>query len=1039
MKKSKNKSVANYSVIFGLAFVFLFFSACGKKDNTDEIKLPLETKQVKKVLETQPASDESVKVNKILESETGDVVITAELISENKFTPKNILAEIKVKKYNDKLAALTIATSTNYDDGRIIFPAIIKGLTNLHIFVKADNIAATFSDFFDTCDGEDKTIEIKINDGVVLQGNVKHDDGIPVKTFYLRATPRGLYEKPVNPAHINKYITTDKDGDFKITGLLSGHYKFYLRTGDSPSITTNVYLGDEVNFINFVFPKLGLKYQDLNGIVLYELSEAPAEGIKVIFTDQMGKKYKDTTDITGKFKITVLKKYLHGHLVIDEPEFAVVKRRLEYRYNGHMMKLLLRETGSVTGKVITENGSPVQGVKVKITPTYHRQTSKANFNYSQSQWEVRAAYSADATTSTDENGDYTILKAAAPETYQAEISSDAYFLPNGKNPALKVMPGKTTECEITVTMKPVVMLKVIDEKGEIILSYSFNSKTKTPNSSYGFGSSIDLKEGEEWGRLELGMQEKTAVLSVKVETDDGKMAETNGIMIVSGKTNFVVLTLAETLPIIAAGFVYDHDMQPLVDKSIWARQEKDTSHGSSDHLGYFEITGMNIKKGTEVKLNTSHANIQLETNVLAGVDNIEWVLREPKIIKGRVCIETSDNPATNFNIGLYNDYNKKNFISENGKFSLPANKNSNMKWQKGKLYAYIEGYAPATVEFDFDGSGICDVGDIIVNEKTGTIKGRVIDDSGNPMSVDVGLLKKKGNSYHHILNARSDKSDGTFVFEDLPLETLTVTAFSKINTAASKPIKLNSGEILTIPDLIIVSSNSTLVDFNFLLPDGAPAANAHINYFGENSDKNGYLEKRIRFGNYNSWEIMLNGRTYYSDEFTINKNTTQLTVQLNSSSKITGRATINGVPINNTKISFQLGRKWFRVTVFNGNFEFEGSQGKYVVACQKHKCVAEVKLTESGPNEINFKSGSGTFKFQFPFPGKWLTDISLKINGMHSTMARTRTGNNDNQAKVTELPAGEYRIYVYCRDSNFTTNFSTTATLKTGETKKITF
>ena len=331
------------------------------------------------------------------------------------------------------------------------------------------------------------------------------------------------------------------------------------------------------------------------------------------------------------------------------------------------------------------------------------------------------------------------------------------------------------------------------------------------------------------------------------------------------------------------------------------------------------------------------------------------MLPEPKIVKGRVCIETSDNPSTNFNIGLYNNnYDKKNFISENGKFSLPANTRPRVNWKKGKLYAYIEGYAPATVEFDFDGAGICDVGDIIVSEKPGTIKGRVIDDSDRPMSVSVILIRK---SDHQVLNVKSDSTDGTFVFENVPLETFTIMALSRIHTAKSKPIKLSSGEILTIPDLIIVSSNSTLVDFNFILPDGAPAANAHINYFGETTDGNGFLEKRIQFGNYNSWEVTLNGHTYYSGEFTINKNTTQLTVQLNSSSKITGRATIKGVPINNTKISFQLGSKQFRVTVFNGNFEFEGPQGKYVAACQKHKCVEEVKLTESGPNEINFKSG----------------------------------------------------------------------------------
>ena len=1024
--------------IFALALGLLFFlSSCGKKENTDKINSQLETKPVKKVVKKQPTADESVAVNKKFAPEITDVVITAELISDNKFTPKNILAEIKIKKYNENLAGICIASSTNCENSKIIFPPIIKGLTNVHIFVKADNIAATSSDFFDTCDGEDKTIEIKIDDGVVLRGNVKLDDGTPVKYFYLRATPRGVSKKQLSHAYINKNITTDKDGDFEINGLLSEHYKLYLKLNKLSSITTNVYLGDEVNFINFVFPKRGLQYQDINGCVLYEESENPAEGIKVTFTDQLGRKYRDVADINGKFKIIVPKKYLHGYLVIDEPDFAVVKRRIEYNYNGKKIKLLLRETGSVEGKVVTESGTPVSGVNVKITPTYYSQSSKANFNNSQSQWKNREAYSADAATPTDENGNYTILKAAAPDTYQAEISSDVYFLPNGKNPKVKVEAGKTTECDIKVTMKPVVMLKVIDEEGDIILDYSFNSQTKTPNSSYGFGGSMNLKADEEWGRLNLGMYEKNAVLSVKVQTDDGKMAETNGIMITSGKTNFVVLTLAEELPIIAAGFVYDYDMQPVIDKYIWARQEKESSSARSDHLGYFEITGANIKKGNQIKLNVDHANIRSETNVIAGADNIEWVLPEPKIIKGRVCIETTDNPATNFSIGLYNNYQKKNFISENGNFSLTANNNSNEDWKNGEIRAYIDGYAPATVKFDFDGLNICDVGDIIINEKPGTIKGRVIDGSGNPMSVKVNLLKKNCNNYYRILNAKSDENDGTFIFENVPLETFTIMAVSKINVAVSKPIKLNSGEIRAIPDLIILSTNSSLVNFNFILPDGSSVANAFITYFGENTDEKGCLKKRIRFGGYNNWTVTVNSHTYYSDEFIIDKNTAQLIIQLKSSSIMTGRATINGVPINNAKISFWLKSKWIKVTVFNGSFEFEGPPGEYIVACQKHKCIADVKLTESGANEIDFKSGSGTFNFQLPFKGKWLLDFYLKINGGNANLARIRTDNNAEQAEVTELPAGEYNIYFNCLDSSFSTNFSIKAILNSGETKKI--
>jgi len=70
MKIFKNYSVTNYSVIFGLAVAFLFFSACGKKENTDEIKLPFETKKVAKKV-----------VKKLSPKKADGVLITAKLIS----------------------------------------------------------------------------------------------------------------------------------------------------------------------------------------------------------------------------------------------------------------------------------------------------------------------------------------------------------------------------------------------------------------------------------------------------------------------------------------------------------------------------------------------------------------------------------------------------------------------------------------------------------------------------------------------------------------------------------------------------------------------------------------------------------------------------------------------------------------------------------------------------------------------------------------------------------------------------------------------
>jgi len=948
------KIFKNYSVILGLAFTLLFFSACGKKESDDEIKLPLETAQVaKKVVKKHPLKKSGKTKSSLNLRKHSGVLITAELISENKITPKNLFAEVKIK--NNKSTALSIALSTNYNDGQITFPEIKKGLTNLQIIVKADNIAETSSEFFDTLDGKDKNIEIKIEQGVVWQGNVRYADGTPVTNFYLRAIPRGLYENQNNIGHISKRITADKDGDFKITGLLNEHYKLQLFTVNAERIATNVYFCNQINFINFVFPVA--EFYNLHGKIIYEKSDLPAEGIKVKFTCNPKKEIVMTTDSAGCFKTTVPKgNYYNQQLIVDEPGFAPVIYGIELNENREII-IFLREVGAVEGNVVTKTGAPIPGIKVKIRPRFNRigKNSKYKERHYYDGRDIDA-YSSTADKVTDKDGYYSITRVAAPGTYEADIRSSTYFLPNTKPIEIKVMPGKTTRCDIVLFSQPVVMLKFIEKNGTAILNYSLEADTKAPHYSIGFGSSVHLSENEEWSKVRLGVPSTTAILSLKAQTTDGKVGETNGIAITSGKTNFIVLTAYKTPLITATGFIYDYEMKPIIDKDVWAflPEGGNASIGKSDHLGYFEIKNLGVKPGDEIKLRLNYLNNYYETNVLAGSTDIEWVMPAPKIITGRVCLENSQTPATNFFLGLGAVYARQYTAidSDNGTFKMYVKTTTN--GEKGKIFAHVAGYTPACAEFNFNDGNICNIGDIILEGKNGTIKGRVIDDSGNPMSVEISISKILDGNYHEIVAMNNNPDDGTFTFKNVPLETIVVFANSKIHSVMSKPIKLKSGETKIIPDLIIVTTNSALVDFEFLLPDGDPAGNADVKYFNKSTDENGELTERIRFGNYEDFEINLDGQTYYSEKFVINKNTTRIIVKLKFPSKIIGTATIDGKPLNNVQLDFYLNGKYYYANVFNGKFEFEGPEGLYSVFYRKEKYTLKLKLTKDGTNVIKF-------------------------------------------------------------------------------------
>jgi len=1029
------KIYKNHFVIFILALTFLFFASCGKKKSDDEIKLPPETKRISKKVVKKPPQKKSKKSKSSFNLKKSEgVLIIAELISENKITPQNLFAEIKNK---NKFPALSIVSSTNYNDGQITFPKIKKGLTNLQIVVKADNIAETTSDFFDTLNGKNKTIKIKIEQGVVWRGNVKYADGSPVTNFYLRATPRGLYENQKNIGHINKNIIADKDGDFKITGLLNEYYKIQLLAENAGPIVTNVYFCNQINFINFVFPVV--EFFNLHGIVLYEKNNEPAEKIKIIFTCQPEKKIKVVTNIKGEFKIKIPKgKYYNEQLKIDEPGFAVVKRAVNFTYANKKIILYLRKVGAVEGKITAPDKKPISGIKVKLLPTYRNLiVKKSRFTDSQSQWNNREAYAVEASEFSDESGSYSISRVAAPESYNIEINSDVYFLPTTKPIVVKVMPGKTTKCDITLLAKPVVMLKFLEKSGEPILNYSLNAESKSANSSYEFGSDINLSKNEEWGRVELGMIDKNAMLSLMAKSKDGKIGETNNILISSGKTNFIVLTANNTPKMSVSGFIYDYQTKPIIDKQIMGYCHSGGVTAKSDHLGYFELKNLAVKKNENIKLSLWYFETRYETNVVAGANDIEWMLPEPKAIIGRVCLGNDECPVTNFAVGLNFVVNCKSFKSNNGTFKIFVNTSSGGKWKTGKVVARIDGYSPKSVNFNFNKESVCDVGNIIIKEKPGTIKGRVIDDLYEPMSVEVGLLKKYGNNFHQILTVNSCPKDGTFIFENVPLENFTVVAYSRIRSVESKPFELKSGEIKIIPDLIIVTTNSTVVNFNFLLPDGEPAENAEVKYFNKSTDENGELTERIRFGIYENLEVDLNGQTYYSEKFVINKDTARITVQLKSSSKIIGTATFDDKPLNNMRLDFKLNKHYY-ATVFNGKFEFNGPEGLYSVFCRKKKCVSEIKLTKNGSNTIKFQKGTGTFDIEFP-KENWNAYLILKFGEAFFQIDNIDGNAKMKNAKSTNLPAGEYKIIAHYYDDKTSSNITVNTILKSGETKKIKF
>ena len=143
-------------------------------------------------------------------------------------------------------------------------------------------------------------------------------------------------------------------------------------------------------------------------------------------------------------------------------------------------------------------------------------------------------------------------------------------------------------------------------------------------------------------------------------------------------------------------------------------------------------------------------------------------------------------------------------------------------------------------------------------------------------------------------------------------------------------------------------------------------------------------------------------------------------------------------PLDGVYLRFRGNSNSYSATVFAGKFELKAKSGKYIVTCRDKKVAAVVELSQSGENEINFKSGDATLEFVFPVEGNWNVSLSRKIDNKSVHIASLNTI-DDTSSKITKLSAGDYSMYAYCRSKDFKTNITVKSTLKSGETKKIKF
>ena len=247
--------------------------------------------------------------------------------------------------------------------------------------------------------------------------------------------------------------------------------------------------------------------------------------------------------------------------------------------------------------------------------------------------------------------------------------------------SIKVNIKPIAEIELIVFPKSKVFLKVLNKESKPELNYNLKILTQDNSMSCSYTKQVSLSS-DIWYRVEF--------------PDD--------------VNNNCILSLTAT-----------------TDASVSAQIKRNESYNytHTDYLGYFEIVGLLAKSNDLVRIAAyvRNSGCFAETNVPVGSQDIEIYLSPLPRIFGRVSLEYSGNPATNFSVSISN-WKTVAFHNDEGKFSV--NMSSNRRQGTNFIYVTSTGYASKKIYFDFIKNKACDLGEIILSGKPATITGRVV-------------------------------------------------------------------------------------------------------------------------------------------------------------------------------------------------------------------------------------------------------------------------------------------------------------------------
>ena len=773
-------------------------------------------------------------------------------------------------------------------------------------------------------------------------------------------------------------------------------------------------------------PAPKIKFYTIKGIVKYEKAAIPAPEIEINCKNPSYKSnnFVIITDDHGNFEISLPKSRINDTvLYVNEPGYAKVKREIDKNSDDYI-RIMLRETGFITGQITDENDEPVPGIYCLFVPDNHYKN-----------WKETWSYAVKNENPSDELGYYAISNVASPETFtlfKADGNDDYFLFAESSDKKIKVEPDRETTFNFKMLHNPKIKIKLLDENEIEILKYKLGIIAFKNYES----KNVLLNDEAEWYETIIKMENTKDGLSLAAKSDDGKIASTNDIIISAGETYEIVLKIDPDLLPAAKGFAYNYDMTPLTNTYILATSDSKQGVARCDSNGWFEIINLSVKKGTDVQLKIlKDMPSDCFTNIIVSENAIKLIYSKPKYITGKVFINNIDTPATNFGIHLFEiSHNKRIFHNDKGKFSIFFNSPNRIK--PFKLFVDVDGYFTEERIINPTDEKSFNLGNIIIKNDLATVSGNIFDQNYNPLCSDVVLIK---NGFKHAAYTYSNEDDGSYEIKVNSKGKYFVKAYGNYKSVKSEQFEINFGDDYYVPDLIIVETNISDVVLSFVYNNGDPVTNIYINSpIDDWTDNHGIIKKKMLQKRYEEINIEIGDKFYFTEPFTIKKDTKEITVKIFPCTEISGTVTLNNIPLDYEYIYFSSKNLHYTCCTDNGKFKLQIKPGKYAVYSYGLQSIVIIDLKESGDNKIEFKTGSAFFDFEFPFTNDWSVRLIRKIENFKVNLLDIFP-RYSTKYKLSNIQAGDYIITLSNFDSDNRTNITVETTINAGETKKIKF